>query len=212
MTGSTTQTPPNLQDSLACRRCDWLLSRAQRAGDDAIHCPRCASLLSRRIQDGSARTGAFAITAIIALGFALTFPFLGFNTGGQENSMSLLQAGTSLMESGQTLLGLLVLISIVALPLLVLLALLSMAFCLTAGEYYRWLPRLGRVLYEIEHWSMVEVFLIGVLVSLTKIASMASIQFGVSFWAFVVFCAAFVVADSSLDRDLMWRTLAQLRA
>ena len=190
----------------ACPHCDWLQTEAKLDGD-SLRCRRCGSMITRYISDAPVRTMCFAGTGIIALGLALSFPFLGFSAGGREQSMTLLEAGTALINTNQLLLGVIVLSTIVLLPLMLLLILLTAAFCLHAGRHHRWLPWLGRLLHEIDHWSMVEVFLIGVLVSLTKIASMATISFGLSFWAFVVFCIVFVAANASLDRQTYWRFL-----
>jgi paraquat-inducible protein A len=56
-------------------------------------------------------------------------------------------------------------------------------------------------------WSMVEVFVIGVLVSLVKIAAMATVILGVSFWAYVGFAVCFTATLSNLDRLQMWREI-----
>jgi len=55
--------------------------------------------------------------------------------------------------------------------------------------------------------SMAEVFIIGVLVSLVKIAAMASVVIGISFWAYVGFAVCFTASLSSLDRFQMWREI-----
>jgi len=51
----------------------------------------------------------------------------------------------------------------------------------------------------MNQWSMPDVFLVGTLVSLIKIATMARIEFGTSFWAFCAFCIAFVMTVGSID-------------
>jgi paraquat-inducible protein A len=54
---------------------------------------------------------------------------------------------------------------------------------------------------------MVEVFVIGVLVSLVKIGAMATVVLGISFWAYVGFAVCFTASLSSLDRLQMWREI-----
>jgi paraquat-inducible protein A len=54
---------------------------------------------------------------------------------------------------------------------------------------------------------MVEVFVIGVLVSLVKIGAMATVILGISFWSYVGFAICFTATLSSLDRFQMWREI-----
>ena len=66
-----------------------------------------------------------------------------------------------------------------------------------------------RWLFRITHWSMVEVFLIGVLVSLIKIAAMADVIPGISFWAYILFSIAVTYVLSQVDRVQLWRWVNQ---
>ena len=55
---------------------------------------------------------------------------------------------------------------------------------------------------------MADVFIIGALVSLIKVAGMAQIEFGVAFWAFCVFAILLLYTTQSVDSDWMWFSLA----
>ena len=56
---------------------------------------------------------------------------------------------------------------------------------------------------------MVEVFIIGVIVSLVKIMKLATVILGISFWAYIVFTLCLVAALSGLDR---WRVWGEIEA
>ena len=58
----------------------------------------------------------------------------------------------------------------------------------------------------------VEVFIIGVLVSLVKIGAMATIVIGISFWAYIGFVLCFIAAIGSLDRFQIWREIEACQA
>jgi paraquat-inducible protein A len=57
---------------------------------------------------------------------------------------------------------------------------------------------------------MSDVFIIGVIASLVKIAGMATVEIGVSFWAYGVFAIFFALAVASLDRFTVWTAVEQL--
>ena len=67
-------------------------------------------------------------------------------------------------------------------------------------------------MYRSEPWNMVEVFLLGVLVSLMKLAKVADVHFGIGFWAFagVMLCMAAAVAG--IDREELWDRLEVARS
>ena len=62
----------------------------------------------------------------------------------------------------------------------------------------------------MQNWAMVEVFFIGVLVSLVKIAHMATVVIGISFWGYGAFALCFIAAVSNLDRLQYWNQLERL--
>jgi paraquat-inducible protein A len=59
---------------------------------------------------------------------------------------------------------------------------------------------------------MVEVFIIGVIVSLVKIAKMATVTLGLSFWGYVAFSILFTMAIASLDRYQLWEEIEALES
>ena len=62
-------------------------------------------------------------------------------------------------------------------------------------------------LFRLLPWSMVEVFLVAVLVSLIKIASLADIGIGYGFWAFVLFALLLLKTTASMERGWLWTRL-----
>jgi paraquat-inducible protein A len=69
------------------------------------------------------------------------------------------------------------------------------------------LPQVGKLTFKLNDWAMVEVFVIGAIVSLVKIAHLATVVLGVSFWAYIVFAICLTAALSGLDRMQVWRAI-----
>ncbi len=66
------------------------------------------------------------------------------------------------------------------------------------------LARVFRLLRHIEPWSMMEIFLIGILVSLVKLADMANIIPGLALWSFGVLILVLAAANAALDPRIVW--------
>jgi len=62
-------------------------------------------------------------------------------------------------------------------------------------------------LSRMEPWNMVEVFILGVLVSLLKLAKLAEVHFGYGFWAYCILMLCMAAAVAGIDRDELWDRL-----
>jgi len=99
---------------------------------------------------------------------------------------------------------------IILIPAAVLILNVVLVGALMTQRPYAFLPQLGRLIFTLQNWSMVEVFFIGVLVSLVKIAGMATVVLDISFWAYAAFSIVFTLAVSSLDRFQCWNRIEAL--
>jgi paraquat-inducible protein A len=142
---------------------------------------------------------------------ALSNPFLKITSHGLEQSMSLLETVTYLVSFGAASIALVVLLLVVVLPASVLLLILLVATHLRRRRYPPWMLPPTRWLFQLNGWAMVEVFSIGVIVSLVKLSSMARLELGLGFWAYMAFSVAFLVAFAGLDRVSVWQRVDALR-
>ena len=87
---------------------------------------------------------------------------------------------------------------------------IAMSLPLSKGRSRPWLVPVAKVIFLSQNWAMVEVFIIGVIVSLVKIAAMATVHIGISFWAYAAFSICFMLAITSLDRVQCWNDIEEL--
>ena len=115
-----------------------------------------------------------------------------------------------LYQDGFLAVAILVMGPIIAVPAMMISALVALLLAIRRGKRARWLVPTGRFLFFLNPWSMVEVFVIGVLVSLVKIGAMATVVLGISFWAYVVFSICFIATLTNLDRVQLWDRIEEL--
>lgn len=197
----------SLGEAVACVECDLLVDLVDLSGGERANCPRCGHLITTRHRDGLNRSLAYALSAVVMLLVANAFPFLAVEAKGLAKVMTLPGTAHELYRDGHATLAVLVMGPIAGVPLLILGTLVAVLVPLRRRRAASWLVPCGRLLSALEPWSMVEVFLIGVLVSLVKIAAMASVVIGLSFWAYVAFAVCFTASLSNLDRLEMWREI-----
>jgi paraquat-inducible protein A len=192
--------------------CDLLIAIGTLREGERASCPRCGHLLSARTSNGLERSLAFALAGVVLLAIANAFPFLLLKASGLESVMTLPSTAVDLSRGGYAPLAVLVLGVIVVIPSLMLGTLIALLVPLVRGRGAPWLVPAGRLLFGLDTWSMVEVFVIGVIVSLVKIGQMATVVLGISFWSYVGFGVCFVAALASLDRLEVWREIERQTA
>ena len=199
-------------ENTACIECDLLVGVGELREGQRAACPRCGHLLTASIPDGLDRTLAFALAALVLLALANAFPFLQLKAQGLEKVMTLPGTAVELYRDGQATLAVIVLGPIVGIPALILATLVALVVPMRRRRGAPWLVPAARFLFLLSPWSMAEVFVIGVLVSLVKIAAMASVVIGASFWAYIGFAVCFTASLASLDRLQMWRRIEACNA
>ncbi len=194
----------------ACLECDLFVTVPTLSEGERADCPRCRSRLTARPRDGLLRSLAFAVSAALFLAGAITFPFLSLKAGGLENVMTLPQVAVELYRNDSQVVAGLVMAFILVLPALLIGAVMALLIPLARGRNAPWLVPAGRLIFALSPWSMVEVFVVGAIVSLVKLASMADVVLGLSFWSYAAFSVCLTGALASLDRLYVWDAIERV--
>ena len=197
---------------IACHSCDLLVNVGTLRHGDSASCPRCGCFLTRYRDDAYQRILAFASAGLIFLVLANSYSFLSFSSTGMESVMTLRETPGALWDNDMPGIAMLVTAFIIVIPAGVLLLMLALGSALIQGIYHPWLAPIAKSVFLAQNWSMVEVFIIGVIVSLVKIAAMATVVVGASFWAYTAFAICFTAAVANLDRYQCWERIEALGA
>lgn len=74
-----------------------------------------------------------------------------------------------------------------------------------------YLPRLFRAVKSVSVWGMMEVYLLGILVSYIKLSDMANVYVGVGFWAFVGLLISAVLVSVLSNEYVLWEKMESLK-
>lgn len=164
-------------------------------------------MLRSRRRNGIERTLALALAAAVLFVVANSFPFLSFDMKGQVTQTTLMTGVFDLFAQGVPEIGALVLATAVLAPMLQISLLLYVLLPVHAGRVPWQMARAFRLLRRVQPWSMMEVFLVGILVAVTKLMGMAQVVPGLSLWAFALLIVVLAGAMSSLDPQEVWERL-----
>lgn len=191
---------------LACQNCD-LLTRL--SGEDGVIsvCPRCGAILYRPKENSIDRPLAFAVCGLVLFAIALSNPFLAMKSGGLTQESTLLTGIMELWRQHLYSLGALVLLTCVVVPLFQLAGLMYVLVPLKLRLYAPGSRFVFRAIRHLDSWSMMEVFLIGILVALVKLSKMATIVPGIAVIALGLLTIVIIAAMTTLDPPLIWERL-----
>lgn len=199
----------NTTDYIACPDCDGLYTTPETPEGDRIVCPRCSAHLLTRRPGFVSHATALVIAAALFFLLANVFPFMSMKSDYRESEMLLAGSVAGLEKQGFTLLASMVGVFVLAAPILVMGTLLYVLIPLLQGQRRRWALHLCRAMQEAKQWNMMEVYLLGVLVSLLKLEKLATLNLGPAFWAFVGFILCLASAITITDPAELWRELEE---
>jgi paraquat-inducible protein A len=199
------------ENLIACHECDLLQRLPECQGSYIVQCSRCSALLHRGVENSIDRTLALALAGVILFVVANAFPLLAFKLKGQVTQATLLSGVIDLYNTGKWEIAALVLLTTIVVPLFELLILLYIFVPLKFNRVPWKMAAVFRVAQNLSPWSMMEVFLIGVIVAVVKLIGMATIVPGFALWAFAFLIVTLAAAAANMDSQVVWERVAYQR-
>ena len=190
-----------------CPGCDLLLEKIQPTPGHAVVCPRCLRRLHRERPNSVQRALALAATGLLLYLPATFYPLLTFDVLGTDTSSSVFASTLSMFEQGQSLVGVVVILTGFVFPLVTLSLLFWVSAGLLLGWKARWMPEFLRWYHHLTDWAMTDVYLIGIFITIIKMSHMAEIQLNVGFFCFIGLVMTTVAAQTSIDKPLFWQLM-----
>ncbi|MDZ7923181.1 MAG: paraquat-inducible protein A [Marinagarivorans sp.] len=194
-------------DWIACHQCGQIQRSAVCGRDKALVCSRCNHTLSFGQGPWRETSAALAVTGLVLFVVSNCFVFLGLEVGAFYQESTLLSGVWALFANDQLALATLVLVTIFLFPLFELLALCYLVLPCYLNIRLPGQITIFRWFTKASPWSMLEIFLLGVLVTSVKLGDMASIILGISMVSFFVLVAVLGASYWFIDKDDLWAWL-----
>ena len=200
-----------LLDLVACHECDLLHKKLELEVGVVARCVRCNASLYTNKHNSIDRALAVGLAALIMFVVANSFPFLTISVSGNSQSMSIISAVFALSREG---LWLLAGVSFGFILLFPFVRMAGLLYILLPLRFHKRLPGMELVyrwIVNLSPWSMMEIYLFGAIVALVKLASMASIELGYSFWAFALLNILTAITLQCVDNHSLWEFISESR-
>jgi paraquat-inducible protein A len=191
---------------VSCHDCH-LLSRMPKASTHgSFYCPRCGGELHQRKTNSIARTWALVLAAMVFYIPANVLPMTITSAVGTVSADTIMSGVIYFMQHGSWEIALVIFTASVFVPFLKFIILIY----LLLSVQFKWvrqpknLTRLYRFTEAIGRWSMLDIYVVTILVALVKLGFLANIEAGPAALYFALVVVTTMIAAESFDPRLIW--------
>lgn len=194
---------------LNCHSCSLLVRRPSSVGRAHVSCPRCGARLHSRKPNSITRTWALLIAALIFYVPANLLPVTITTYLGSTQSDTIMSGVIYFMQTGSWGIALIIFVASIVVPMAKLIILSGLLLSLKWRS--RWRPgertRLYRITELVGRWSMLDVFVVTVLVALVRLGYLTTIEAGSGLVYFAAVVVLTMMAAMTFDPRLIWDAL-----
>ena len=189
---------------LICTECHEL--NKQEADSEEQLCTRCGALIHARRPNSLTRTWALLITAAILYIPANLLPIMTVSSLGQGDPSTIMSGVIQLVQHGMFPIAAVVFIASILVPTFKLVGIGLLLFSVQRHQplsaqqrivMYRFIEFIGR-------WSMLDIFVIAILVALVNFGRLASVEANLGAAAFASVVILTMLAAVTFDPRLIW--------
>jgi paraquat-inducible protein A len=192
--------PKNL---IACHECDALFVKCELPYRTSAKCSRCGATLYPSISPNLDKACAITLAALITFLIAQAFPIVELETNGITSETTLIGAIVALWGENMEVIATMVFCATILFPLTELVALLYLLVPLRAGVVPAGFQTVLRAIQFVRPWGMIEVFMLGIVVTLVKMTSLARVIPEAALFAFGALTLLFAVI-LTVDPRALW--------
>ncbi|MEK0083529.1 paraquat-inducible protein A [Benzoatithermus flavus] len=200
--------PSEQEEMIACHACGLVHRLPPMTHRTIATCTACGTPICRRIERSIEKTLALYLGALLLFVVANAFPFMTMSLEGNATATTILDGARALYREGMWPVALVVLLTGTVMPLLKITGMLYVLLPLQLGVRPKGLSAAFRWIDKLHPWSMMEVYLLGVIVAYVKLSDLATIHLGYALYAFVAAIILMAAGDAALEAHAVWRRLA----
>ncbi|MBE0604528.1 MAG: paraquat-inducible protein A, partial [Deltaproteobacteria bacterium] len=193
-----------IANAVACPGCDLLQGIPPLPQGGTARCPRCGRTVAANKAGFLDREMALSLAALIVFVVANVEPLMTLSVGGRESSTTILGGVKEMWLQGEWVASVLIGLFAFAAPALYIVSMLAVLSAARRPPAPRWVGTLLRWTKVSGLWSMIEVMLLGILVALVKIASIAKVEPGIGIFAAAAFIALMTSVSAGFDPAEVW--------
>lgn len=188
---------------VVCDHCDAVYRPRTLGRGEVARCERCDTPLYKDHRLEVQSMLALTATALVVLILANVYPIITVTMQGTQSEPTLWGTILITYDLGMGFVALLAVLTVFLFPLVQLLLYLHVLLPLHLGQRVNGFKMAMHAIRVMKPWTMVEVFLIGVLVSLVKLSGLFDVEPRIGLWAFALLTVMLAVLEG-FDHHALW--------
>ncbi|MEN3111686.1 paraquat-inducible protein A [Uliginosibacterium paludis] len=188
-------------DLVVCEHCDHVFERVELQRHEVAHCEVCGAVLYRAGRLNLDQWLALTLTAAMIFLLANCYPVIRIQLQGMSREVTLWQSFAAMGHSSAALIAIPSALTVILIPMLQIILLGWVLLFARAGQRAPGFAHAMKLLDSLRPWSMLEVCLLGALVSVIKLSSQVAVVVGVGTWALA---ALTILLTLIANRDIHW--------
>ena len=197
---------------IVCPSCDLAHRASPEPASERTRCARCLASLQRPENGSLDAAIALSIVALVLFLLSNAYPLVVIHSNGSTRATTLVGAALGLYRQDHTDLAALVFITTVVGPFLQIAALLYLLIPLRRKRRAPGQNMVFRLLALIRPWTFVEVFMLGALVALVRLAAFTQVVPGIALWSCALLMLTLAALTSRTSPGQFWRWVERSRA
>ncbi len=197
-----------VEELIACHECDLLMRKPDCTVGERVGCPRCGYELYTYRHQVVRRSLALVIAALLLYVPANFLPIMHLHLLGQTTEDTLWSGVLGLYDSGMQGVAVVVFLCSMAVPLLKLLCQLVVLLSIRLNFGHGCGLLLYRIYHHLRDWGMLEVYLMGILVAMVKLADLADLSLGLGLLCFIALLLTQVWLEVTMSPHQIWEALS----
>lgn len=187
----------------ACSACGIVVEIEHFDVDSKICCPRCGELIHKDNKSVNYAL-SLSLTALILYIPAMFFPFMGVKIGGYDTTANIFQSIKTLGAEGYGIVAYAVFFTLVVFPALYMFFTSYVCLDLVRGCRLPLTEKFVKMIDFVNEWQMLDVFLVGILVSIVKLVDISDMRFESGFYLLIFSCFFMIMSGFYYDRKTFW--------
>lgn len=190
---------------LVCEQCGLPQRWRAMHRREIAHCPRCDAIVARGHRLEISSVLALTVAAAAVWLVAIAAPLMSINLRGSSEAATLPEAIVDAWRGGQEIVAVVAAVTALIAPAAFIGLRLYVLTPLLRGERLPGFAWCVRALHQAGRWNMIEVFTVGVLLSLVRLAGLAETSPGPGLFALGALTMLFAAIESAGLKHLWWQ-------
>lgn len=194
--------------TIICRHCDMVSKIPFISRKHVAKCSRCNSTVYKNTKFNPPAMLALCFTALFICYPAFILPLISLHMLKITEGTALIDGPLMFLHS-DPIVAITVFFCAVVAPVLLLLSIAYSSLCIMINHYPIYLPKVFKLTRALIHWSMLDVYMLSILVSISKLLHYADLYVGIGFYFFVALLLVDMTIIANYSNDYYWKLFHQ---